>query len=247
LAWIIVTTIPFLYFLVWKAGKKLKYLSICLFGILTYGLLLTASRSGLICLIITLFATLFFEKKKIKNAIITASIILPFLLFLIGLLSPQLQDRYQSIYDPNAAGRTTWEARIKGLAEPLVELSERPLLGHGLGTSKETSYNLYRSGQISHNLYIEIIQESGLIGLIIFGMYVYSIINSLREISRRLTKETESKIWTLNLVKAIQVWVIMNLIYSISSYGFSSWEWYLFGGIAAVILKFQKKEEIKYS
>jgi O-antigen ligase len=245
LAWIIVTTIPFIYFLVWKAGKKLKYLSLALFSIMFYGLLLTASRSGFICLIITIFSIIHFEKKKIKNMVIAGSIILTIILFSISFLSPQLQDRYRSIYDPNSGSRKTWDARINSMTNSFAELSQRPVFGFGIGTSQESNFNISGSGQISHNLYMEILQEVGLIGLFLFGIYVYSIIKSLKLLKKGFKEQKENNIWTLNLVKAIQVWVIMNLIYSLSSYGFSSWEWYLFGGVTAVILKLHKIEDMK--
>ena len=36
------------------------------------------------------------------------------------------------------------------------------------------------------------------------------------------------------LVNSMQVWLFMNLIFSFASYGLSSYEWYLFGGLSVV-------------
>jgi hypothetical protein len=37
------------------------------------------------------------------------------------------------------------------------------------------------------------------------------------------------------LIDAMQVWLIMNLVFSFASYGLSSYEWYLFGGLSVVL------------
>ena len=121
-------------------------------------------------------------------------------------------------------------------------MQERALFGHGLGTSKETNWNVGGVDQKAHNIYIEILQELGIVGLIIFLMYVYAIWNCLKDAKSVLEESAEENRWLINFVTAIQAWVLMDLFYSMACFGLSSWEWYFFGGLAAVSHNFAHEE-----
>lgn len=38
----------------------------------------------------------------------------------------------------------------------------------------------------------------------------------------------------------MQVWLLMNILFSFASYGLSSYEWYLFGGLSVVTARLAK-------
>ncbi len=39
------------------------------------------------------------------------------------------------------------------------------------------------------------------------------------------------------MTTAAQVWVVMDLFYSMTCFGLNSWEWYLFGGLSVALLR----------
>jgi O-antigen ligase len=123
-------------------------------------------------------------------------------------------------------------------------LGARVLVGHGLGTSLETNANLLggRAAK-THNLYLETVQEIGLVGLFLFLMYVRGVWRNLGDAKLKLGDSGPGKEWLIALTKAVQVWVIMDLFYSLSCFGLSSWEWYLFGGISVALLRVSRKKE----
>ena len=74
--------------------------------------------------------------------------------------------------------------------------------------------------------------------MILFIKYIQSIFKSLA-LARLMLEEDKQKYgWDLNLIKALQAWAGMFLVYGIICFGLSSWEWYFFGGLSALSLKF---------
>ena len=243
LAWLVVSTIPFLYYMGWQRKLYLKILSAVVASIGVYVLMLTGSRGGLISLIVTVIAILFYGEKKFKRATIGLIILIPVAILIAGKLSQDLSTRYLSTYEGGIAGSDTARGRIHGLKVGIGTLGARVLVGHGLGTSLETNANLSGSAQTTHNLYLETTQELGLIGLSLFLMYVRGIWRNLRDAKSMVMDSTPGNHWLIALTKAVQVWMFMDLIYSISCFGLSSWEWYLFGGISVALLRVARQKQ----
>ncbi|MBE9528373.1 MAG: O-antigen ligase family protein [Proteobacteria bacterium] len=238
-AWVINSTLPFIYYLLWQSVKTLKILAILLFPIFVYALLLTGSRSGLLSLLLIVIIIMLLGKNKSKKIIIGTVIFIPMILFIAGNLSPELGERYLSIIDRDVAGGASAAGRVTALSKNFSTVSNKPFIGHGLGTSQEISANFGGGGRamLTHDLYVEVLQELGLAGFIIFALYIKAVIISLLRARRILMDLSSEHSWLLNLVTATLVWLGMHLFYSLSCFGLSSWEWYLFGGIATVCLK----------
>ena len=237
LAWVIVTDIPFLFYLCWL-GRKWWEKVFFLMAVppLIESLLLTGSRSGLISLATTIMGMILLSKKKGRNLIVVIFLVLPFAMLILGGLSRDLQTRYLSIWENNVAGADTREGRINALFKQLDTVSHNPLFGNGLGTSAESNVHLLGSNpQPTHDLYIEIIQETGVVGFILFTLFIVSLVKSLIAAKKMLSEEgDDGNSWLFRLIMALQVWVFMDLFYALSCFGLSSWEWYFFGGVTTV-------------
>ena len=142
-----------------KAGK------ICLFLVappLIYALLLTGSRSGLLCLIFTIGAIIWLSQNRKKSAVIALVICIPVAVYAVGILGQDLKTRYLSLVESNVVGSDTAKGRITGLIRAFSTISNNPVFGNGLGTSGEANRNLLGGrAQITHNLYLEVMQETG--------------------------------------------------------------------------------------
>jgi len=235
-AWVIVGTIPFLFYLLWHSTKLGKLLFAVLLVPSIQALLLTGARSGLLSIGAVVFGMILLSKKKIRNLLIATAVALPLALIVIGQLSSEMQARYLSLVDSNVAGADTKQGRIDGMLRQLETIAHNPLFGNGLGTTREVNWNVMGgSSQITHNLYIEILQCTGIIGFTIFMLYIASILKGLKHVHLILqNKGYGEKDWLWRLSSATFVWVIMDLFYSISCFGLMSWEWYFFGGVATV-------------
>ncbi len=229
LAAIICTVLPFLYFLSTLSWfNSLAFLTFVPVGL--YALALTGSRSGFLALIV-IIATIV-VKAKHRFLVGAAGV-----LVLIGgfqFLSAEQQDRYLSAFGVGEKNVATAEQRWDNLESDLDVGLRRPIFGHGIGTSQEANANFGGRDQPSHNLYLEVLQELGFAGLAIFLPFLVSILVAIAELNRTFAAADAGRFLS-RLVDALQVWLWMNLLFSLASYGLSDYEWYLLGGMALVI------------
>jgi O-antigen ligase len=191
-----------------------------------YALALTGSRSGLVALLAVLFVV--FVKSRHRILVATSGVLVLAVGF--SLLNADQQDRYLSLFGMGEKNLVTADQRMEGLEVDLRVALRRPILGHGLGTSREANATFGGKDQGSHNLYLEVFQELGLIGLAIFLVFLGTIVKACAEL-RRAYAGTHAR-FPLHLVDALQVWLWMNVLFSLASYGLSDYEWYVLGGLA---------------
>ena len=244
LAFIICTTLPFLYFMQsisWK--HRLGFISMT--PLLLYALLLTGSRSGLIALLIVYLAIVVKSRKRVL--LLAGGIVA----LVVGFsnMSPDMQDRYLSIFGEGQKNAATADERIEGMKEQFWVVLHRPIFGHGLGTSPEANYHFTSAGPYAgddlpaHNLYLEVAQELGLVGLVIFILFMKSIVQGFIE-GRKTWSRLGADTVLPRLIDAMQVWIAMNIVFSFASYGLCSYDWYLFGGLSIVIQRLGRKDAL---
>jgi O-antigen ligase len=175
---------------------------------------------------------LFYISKKKMLYLIGA--VLAFFLVLGSLNEVQL-DRYRSVYDSDTKNAATSEGRFAGWGKDIKVAMRRPLFGHGLGTSLEANANFRNNAQRSHNIFIEILQELGIVGLFMILMYVRAVIKSLTK--NEAGKDNICKNTLMPVKSAFTVLALTTFFFGFASYGLSSYEWYLIGGCTVVLNK----------
>jgi putative inorganic carbon (HCO3(-)) transporter len=239
LAFLVCTILPFLYFMAGRSFKA-RFAALLVAILCVYALALTGSRSGIIGLAVVMLGIV--AKSRSPASF--------FMLGVFGLaaggvgfmfLNPDLQDRYLSIVGLGEKNLGTFEDRMEGMTTQLEVLMHRPIFGHGLGTSAEANANFTLEGPYAgrdmpaHNLYLEIGQELGVIGIIIFLFFIKAIFSGFAQSRRACMHHRVTGEYLPKLIDAMQVWLWMNLVFSFASYGLSSYEWYLFGGLSVVL------------
>ena len=236
LAFIVCTVLPFLYFMA-SFSRAYKLAALVFVPVSIYVLLLTGSRSGLIGLFVICAGVVYKSKSRLLMVAVPIAGIA--LIGSLSMLSPDMQDRYLSIIGKGEKNASTAEDRWEGMEDQLNVAMRRPFFGHGIGTSPEANGNFSTSGPYAgrtmpaHNLYLEIVQELGLIGLAIFLVFIKSIFSGFRGGDSQSFISEEGSILA-RLKMAMQVWLIMNIVFSLVSYGLTSYEWYLFAGLSVV-------------
>ena len=230
LAFVILMVFPFIHYLT-SVNWKNKVIYVALSPVLIYALLLTASRTGFVCLFVILVGIWWKSKRKLM---ITVAFVIGTVVAL-GSLSSDLKDRYLSLVNTHTKNARTAQGRMTQIKENIDVGMRHPLTGHGLGTSLEANAHYGSFGKIAHNLYCEIFEELGLIGLVIFLFFIKSVLVNFRE-SLEVMRSTGDNYRFLNaLTNGMQVWMAMNIIFSFASFGLSSYEWYLFAGLSVVL------------
>lgn len=238
LAFVIVSAIPFLHYLLAERGMLYKSIYASILAALLYALTLTLSRGGLIALFIVFAAFLLQSRHKLVFAALAV-------VAAIGIwahMSPTQHQRYLSLTDTNDPFHATVSGRVRGLTRDLHMALQRPIVGHGLGTSKEATYHSVGQAQITHNMYLEAFVELGIGGLAIFLLFFRSIFIELRTTAHILKSSLgtpangrSARSYELKLNLALHALFWMYLVFSLNYFGVSDYYWYLLGGMAVVL------------
>jgi O-antigen ligase len=233
LAFIIVSVIPFLFYYS-GINKKVFFLSLFCMPLFIWALMLTSSRSGFIALL----AVIGLIVMKSRHKVIMLVMIILSAIVITPLLSADQQDRYLSITSQDTKNAESSAGRITGTIESFKVAFHKPLFGHGLGTSREANYNFTGRDQPAHNLYAEVAQELGFIGLFIFILYILTIIKELKRVGVDwLERELQKPNFLQASWNALRVFVFMNLLFSMASYGLSNYEWYFMPALIVILGK----------
>ncbi len=229
LAFVILTVIPFLYFF-WHRSVPYKLMAAGLIPATLYALLLTGSRSGMV----GLFAMALIICARSKHKQIAAVLLFIAILVAAQYLSSDQWDRFISVVDPSARNAATAEGRLAGITDDLEVAMRRPFFGHGLGTSREANAHYRGVYQLSHNLYTEVAQELGFVGLALFLSFMLATLKTLSESRSALARQGLYHHRVYLLLSTVQIWLYVSVIFSLASYGLSTYLWYLLAGLSAV-------------
>lgn len=229
LAFIICLVLPFLHLMA-RFSWKSRAVAILLAPTCLYTLALTGSRSGIIGLFVIFLGILAKSRRRVMW--VTSAVIIVIVSF--PLLSSNMQDRYLSVIGLGEKNAGTAEGRVTGVVDNFMVVLHRPIFGHGLGTSREANANFGGTDQPAHNLYVEVAQELGLVGLMIFTVLLKTVYVGFNECKRAFSQQ-EASIFLRSVVDCMQIILFMNFIFSFASYGLSSYEWYFLGGMSVVI------------
>lgn len=243
LGFVIVTMVPYMYYLCWLSKNHiLKLIALAITPLLIYTLILTMSRGGFIALLV--IGWMIFIRSNRKFLLIIFMVVGAIGVW--GVMSDVQKDRYMSLISSDTQQSASAEGRMDGMIQEFFVALERPVVGHGLGTSAEAKFNADAGWMVSHNLYLEIVIEIGLIGLIIFIAYVKTIYHKYKKnncIFKNNSDIDESEFsWRMNAALGAVFW--MYIVYSINYFGLSSYYWYLYAGlvISFTNLYFQKNK-----
>ena len=246
LGFVIATLIPFLYYLLWYKNFKCKILCLLALPPLFYALILTMSRGAFITLSAgTIFAFIYSKHKLIFLVFIIC-------IALIGwnIMNPVQKSRYLSLFSENTMMSSTVQGRIDTIFTEFYLGFERPIVGHGLGTTSEAKYHKYGFTQASHNFYGQLLIEIGMIGFIIFLLYALRIYAKLKEntnLIQYLYTNTNEKLFFQKLNLTFKVIFLMYAIYSLNYFGLSQYYWYMFGGLIYATNKLIRNNYIEQS
>lgn len=141
------------------------------FLLVSANVILTLSRGAWVSLLITCLFLLIFSGNK-KNALF-------FLLFLVGFTcvifsAPLIRERFLTIVEKGGDAD-----RLRVWKSALVMFRESPLLGKGIGSFGQLvgNYHRYIVPQYTHNCYLQILAETGLLGFVSFIWFLGEIVH----------------------------------------------------------------------
>ena len=235
LAFVVLTVICFAHYL-WTGNwlGRVAYLGILAVGL--YALALTGSRSGMAGLVVVFGAIWLRSRHKVILALVAVGLIA----WATPRLSSDLLDRYVSLVDSSAKNAGTAASRVAHVRKGFGVAMRRPLFGHGVGTSREALANFAGVDQPAHNLYAEVAIELGLVGLLVFLGFMVVLARDLW--GHRREWRARARAPTLERTgDALLLFFVMNLLFSLASYGLTSYEWYFLAGLTQVLTQLRTR------
>jgi len=231
LGFVIATVIPFLHFLLWYGKWYSKLTYIILLPLFLYAMMLTSSRGALIALLAAAFVIFWYSKNKL--VLLVAGVVIAAVAW--NNMSEFQHERYLSILGGDSVQALTAEGRIKGGMQELKLGFRRPIVGHGIGTTKEAKWHAYGGTLASHNLYAELLIEIGMIGFMIFFVFLYRIYQRFSANKQKIKQLALDQYHFYSRLNMAMIAVFsMYAVYSVNYFGLSQYYWYLFGGMAIV-------------
>jgi putative inorganic carbon (hco3(-)) transporter len=232
--------LPFLYFLS-KAQKSvvIKLFMLFLILIAIRVVMYTNSRTAFMGVLgFMILFWLYSKRKVVTTGILIASI------FVIWLIAPaETKERFLSLeqassYITNESdGQDAMGNRMILLKHSIDIFLEYPITGVGLGNFYSLSGERYNIWLPTHNLYTQILSETGIIGAIAFFCLIFQIFKNLNRAKRIVHVEGIENTFLSYMLSAVKAFLILRLI--IGLFGDDLYEnyWWIAGGLSVVLLK----------
>jgi O-antigen ligase len=231
LGFVIATTVVFAYFLLWESKKFLhKLIYVAIVPPMLYALILTMSRGGFIALLVG--GWLIFRQSQKKALLLIVAIVVA-----VGswsIMSDVQRDRYLSLVSEESAQRGTAEGRFRGMQAEFELGFNRPLFGHGVGTTGEAKANFRGNSKAAHNLYAELMIETGIPGLLIFLVFMFRVHKTVRvnlEYLKQANVPADDADFYNRLGRGLTTVFWVYAVYSMNYFGVSQDYWYVMGGL----------------
>jgi len=242
LATTLVTTTPMLiatalYYRHWLVRSFLALVTLTM----TYLVIITASRGGLLAFFSVVFGGIGFARRKL------ALVVVVFLLSVAAwaVMPDQYRERYAAFAevteDINSASSGRWEIWGAGLRMIIA----RPLLGVGAGAFPWA----YGSGDFgppqmmsSHNVYIQVLATTGLVGFAAWVIFLYILMKTLNETARRARKLPDNQ-WYVLFRNSFFVILIALFVSGMFGHSLFRYTWYVVAALAASMANIMTSHE----
>jgi hypothetical protein len=228
----IVFVLPFIPAL-WRAGvggRRGRLLLAGYAGLSVLCILLTGSRSSLIGLAIWTL-TLVLRVRRAWLWLLVLAAVSP---AVYVALPESLQTRFETIVNPDAGpanAKASGEGRIEGLTKGFELWAANPLTGVGPGAWRPAT----RSPIESHNLYGQLVGETGLLGALTFGAVVWCFRGNLRRVAavRRAYPEWGTDA-VFQIAGAVCGGVLLLLLMGFFGHNLFRFSWLWYGGFLII-------------
>ena len=240
LGFVVIMTLPLLYLVLRPSTAARWAVFLALTGAMCYALVLSASRSGFLGLVFLVLLVIWRSKRRVTYLVVGAVVAL----ISLGLMTDLQRERYVSIFSSHAKGAATAEARVTGVEGDFRVSLRRPFFGHGLGTSREANANFRGEDLPSHDLYTEVAEELGYIGLALTLALIYSFLRACWTAQRVLAAAPLNDVrlrFLHDVATTLVVLVAVDLFFSFASFGLSEPYWYFVGGLSVVTARLAVK------
>nr|MBN2276800.1 O-antigen ligase family protein [candidate division Zixibacteria bacterium] len=232
----IIYTLPLVYcYFVSTSSKMIKAFLIMISLVMLWCVVLTGSRTGFAGLAFFGLMVLYFNKSKFRNLII----ILIAMFVLIPFIPGQYIERFESITDlgSNNGAAQSAHGRIDGLILGMKMMLDRPILGYGIGCYGIANALIYTHYYYeSHSLPGQIFGELGLLGLIVFIIWMYALFKGIKRLKQYFSKFRDRDKFLYNVVIALNIELLLLFFIGLAGHNLYRYNWFILSGAVTVLL-----------
>jgi len=170
-------TLPFVYYLWPLANKKAKVILFIIGIFSTTIVLYSGSRTAYVGAVAFLLFIFVASRKKVK--FLTRLVVL--ILLVLPLIPPEYIGRFDSIFTQKDKEGHSTEARVEILKDAVQIFQEHPF-GVGVSAFPKVRMDTFGRSPDTHNLYLEVATNLGIQGFVVFCIYIYKLLSTLRNI-----------------------------------------------------------------
>ncbi len=245
-----VSMIPFIYFLFFQVRKLFKAFLLVMFVFALIVVLYTGSRSGYVAFL-GFFLVLLLKsqgKMKIFFALLFSGILL------VSFLPKQYYERFESIFTQKEKEGHSSDARIQ-IIKDAIDISIKHPFGVGIHAFPKIRAFYFGRVQDTHSLYLEILTNLGIQGLIVWLLMIatlfkilksgrimlYEVLDKIKQDENREICEDEKNIsFMIAASKAVSFYLIVHLFLGLFGMDLYEVYWWFAIGLALVIHRMAK-------
>jgi putative inorganic carbon (hco3(-)) transporter len=186
-------------------NMKLLHLGNTLLFILA--ILITSARSATL----GLAAGALYGISKSRKKITLFAVLFVVSIIYITLISPEQLDRFKNM---GSEEDITAQERIDNWKAAIEIFKNRPLTGVGIGNYVEANNTIYNNNiqYVQHNIYLQALTETGLLGLILLLLIIGAFFKNQREILKHINESDEPDPFFRNLAIGLNISMISFLV-----------------------------------
>ncbi len=242
LATTLVTTTPLLvaaalHFRHWFAKTFLMLVTLSM----TYLVIITASRGGLLAFFAVVFGGIGFARRKVM----LVAVVILLAVAAWAVMPEQYRERYAAFTDVTENINTVSSGRWEIWGAGLRMIAGRPFLGVGAGAFPWA----YGSGDFgppqmmsSHNVYIQVFSTTGMVGLITWIVFLYTLVTTLRQIPGRAANLPDNRWYTL-FRNGLLVILIALFVSGMFGHSLFRYTWYMVAALTATMVNIMGDQE----
>ncbi|MBN1493546.1 MAG: O-antigen ligase family protein [Candidatus Omnitrophica bacterium] len=206
-------------------------------------IILTGSRTAYVGALVLALLAIFFGKYRIRNLIIVS--VLGIIIY--SFMPDQYRDRFISIKQSvdvvegekiNDSMYTRWQI----IKDAWGVFLKYPIVGCGLDSFYQLRGKIYGRWQQSHNLYLQILTNLGIFGMVAFLYLLRTLFQYIVYTKNRLIMVGRHKSFTWHVLIGCQMFIIMRL--AVGMFGHDLFEnyWWLISGIVMACYSIVEKQ-----
>jgi O-antigen ligase len=243
-----VTTLPFLYFLFWHyrsfilRGFLAGFALVCLRVIM-----LTASRTAYVGVLIFVVLIFYYSAKKLRFALITVLLSTIF----ITAVPKMYRERFLSlsevadVVESDEREQSSIGGRWALVQDAWGVFLKYPIFGCGMDSFRRIGREEkeFDSMGQTHNLLMQVLAESGLIGLFGFGFFLLAIWKNMKESKFLLTETNARSEYLFTLIMILQVFFLTKLFIGlVAQHSMYSRVWWIIAGLILVAVRILREQ-----